>query len=221
MTTPPPPTRPLAGRPGDLIDLTWAEPPTAWYVRGHVPEDQAIATVRELLEAEAEDGDRDHVPELGLGGYGWARWGMGQDEHGDQVQRQFYAPAKPGPGAFKITEVIDRDHLASLRAARQAEADHRAELEAWTLACYPEATEIRAHGYPPGAGHVRFKLPELLGDVYRSATETTVQIQRRDLETWERLYGPQPEAPRRLPTFAAFLLLATLATTPTEDPPNG
>lgn len=203
---------------GTLIDLTWPDGATAWYVRGHVPEAEAIAVVRAELEALAEEGERDHVPELGLGGHGYARWGMGQDEDGNLVQRQFYAPAEPGPGAFKITKVIDLDNLASLRAARQAEADHRAELEAWTLACYPEATEIKAHGYPPGGGHVRFRLPELEGEVYRSATETTVQIQRRDLETWGRLYGPRPERPR--PAFHAFLALAlALAATPTEDPP--
>lgn len=191
---------------GSLIAIRWDDEcaVTEWYVRGHVPAEEAIATVRAELEAEAEDGERDHVPALGFGGHEYARWGLGQDEDGCSVARRFYSGASPGRGAFRVTTVIDLDDLSATRRAREAERAHAADLEAWVLACYPEATDIRAHGYPPGEGHAWFRLPELDGGVYLRATDDhKATIQHRDLETWGRLYGPRSKRLRM--TFAEFV----------------
>ncbi len=188
---------------GTLIPMSWGdEDPIAWYVRGHVPEAQAVATVQAELEDEVEDGQRERVPRLQLGGHGYARWGMGVDDDGRRVSHRFYAPAKPGPGAFKVTEVVDLDNLEFVRWARQAERDHAADLEAWTLACFPQATDIQAHGYPPGQGNVRFRLPGLTHQVFREPGRNTVSISQDDAETWARLYSIEVAGNR--PSFTDF-----------------
>lgn len=214
MTKPRPKPRPKHP-PGVLVDIHWDETATAWYVTGHVPLAQAVEVVRAELEAEAEEGQRDHVPELGGGAHTYARWAAGHDEDGEPGLR-WYCPVPAKPGAFLVTEVIDLDDLNATKRAREAERAHAADLEAWVRAKWPEATDVKGHGYPPGRGTVHFQLPELAGTVRHEADRpTTVQIREEDRDTWHRLYRgrvspvPHPNDPP--------LLTFTVNFTP-EDP---
>lgn len=181
-----------------LVELIYGaedDRPTEWYVRGHAAEHEAVAIVREWLEAGAEFGERDDVPQLGGARHRWARWGLGWDEYGEIVPRRFYVRDAPSRGAFPVTEVRDLDDLERRRLARARELAHAAELEALTLVRYPEATEIRPNGYPPGEGSVWFRLPGLQGEVRWNPSGGTF-IQQRDVEAWNQLYAHRSGAPR-------------------------
>jgi hypothetical protein len=189
MTTPTPPLP-------AVVDLTWEEPPSSWYVRGHHPEALAVAAVRAELEYQAEEGPEDtEIPEIGAARHLYARWGIGETEDGARTGR-FHCPVDKRPGAFPVTEIRDLGELERHRRARADQAAHALELEDRIRAWLPEATELRAHGYPVGQGLIRFRLPGLVGELtYRAEDPRHVTIQEQDRQAWETLYRGRPTAP--------------------------
>jgi hypothetical protein len=181
----------------EVLDLQWPDPATTWYVRGHVSAEVAVAMVREVLEAEVEDGERDHVPALTCAGHGYARWGLGRDEDGRVIQRQLYDSDR-GPGAFRVTRVRDADDLERARQSREAARAREAALRATLAAWLPEAYAIQVDGYP--GGRVRFRLPGLVGCVTWGPVDPGHLIMdNRDLDAWITQYQGRPTAPGATP----------------------
>jgi len=175
------------------------------YVRGHYydpddPEDGAPALEAARLYLEEQVGEWSDSPEdweaprLGLGRQLYGRLGFAPAD--SDHDRCFYTHDEPSRGAYAVTEVIDLDELDRRQAQRQAMAAHVAELEAFVLDWFPEATEIRGHGYPPDGGAVTFELPELLGPVFYNLTSPDhLYPQRRDESAFVELYQPRKRPP--------------------------
>jgi len=72
-------------RDGEVIPMTWEDPPTEWYVAGHVAFDVAIAEVQQHMDCYHLQRDKEDVRyALGECHYLWAEWvGVDEDEIGE------------------------------------------------------------------------------------------------------------------------------------------
>jgi len=175
---------------GAAVELRTHEDPRPWevYVRGHGLTDDEAVSAAEAFLLDLNDCDDDYtLPRLEVSREVWARWGMPQD---DEWARGFYVQDTGGRGAFPVTEVIDADQRDRLRAKRAAEDAHRAEVESIISAWLPEATDVRALGYPVGGGHATFRLPGLKYTVkWRADNPDFVSVSNADVDAWRGLYG--------------------------------
>lgn len=81
---------------GEYINLVWDGPPDAYYVKGHVSnEDGKEALVKEAYL------DEEQIEELGQAEHMYGRWSMEPGEDGGQQCLRDYM--NPGRGRFKVT----------------------------------------------------------------------------------------------------------------------
>lgn len=154
-----------------IVRLVWDGEPYAWYVRGHVEDEPALATVREeILERLAEDDREDEEPpELTVVQRSHARWQW--PEAGLEVPGNGYTltQSAPGPGAFKITVVRRLADVERDRAYRQERLEWPARSLAAFAELFPEATGARWHVHGDGTaqdlGEVRARFPGLTHEV--------------------------------------------------------
>jgi hypothetical protein len=155
-----------------LVRLVWDGDPDCWYVRGHVEDALALASVREeLLERLAEDGEDEGIPpELIVTRRAYARW-QWPCASDDEVPGNGYtlAESAPGPGAFKVTVVRRLADVERDRAYRQHLRERPARSLATFAKLFPEATDARWHipgdGTVPDFGEVRARFPGVSEEV--------------------------------------------------------
>ena len=180
----------------EAIDLIFDEDPRphSVYLRGHFDDgdDAALDAAGEYLDEKAWDVEGYSRPPLRIGRRVWARWGFAPADA--DYERAFHVQPCAGRGAFAVTEVWDVDERERRRAAAEAKAAHAAELEARVMRTYPEATEVRGHGYPLGDGHVDFGLPGLQWRVrWRACDPGHVRVRQSDVEAFEATYQGRGE----------------------------
>ena len=107
-------------RDGEYICLIWeCGTPDAYYVRGHVDEDAAIATLEmegEMLDGKLENGDTHGKPR-----HAYARWSV-QGDAPDGCNRVLREYSSPGRGRFKVT-VFDTGIFAKKDLTNETECD--------------------------------------------------------------------------------------------------
>jgi hypothetical protein len=187
----------------EVVDIRWEDTPDRVYLYGHGL-DPAAALSAAFIWWEDYDEDTE-PPNLRLLGERWARWV--DEETGEPLVPPERHPTRwllwddcleCDPGAMAVTIVIDADEADRVAAERAAIRAHADELCARVARVWPEATDIRPNGYPLDDGVVRFRCPEMLGDViWREREPGVVQVERRDVVAWERLYaGRMPTSGR-------------------------
>lgn len=188
----------------ELVELAAGDdPPTEVYARGHYFEgDELEPLVLEAARLYAEDlADwrwESWAPRWKIGRLAWARWGFppADVEDRDTVGRWLHVRDTPQRGAFPVTVLVDAAELEDRRRTREAMAARAAELEAAIRAWLPEAVELEGHGYPLDGGHVRFRLPGLVGRLHWDPRDPgVVTVERQDLAAWATLYQGRPGRP--------------------------
>jgi len=85
-------------KPGEIILLCWDGKPDAYYVKGHVPYNEAIYAVCDYEGFDPEKMKASHV---------WAKWCRVSEDDGfpEGVELSFRVQKKESRGWFKVTEV--------------------------------------------------------------------------------------------------------------------
>lgn len=177
----------------EVIELCYEDGCDPVYVRGHhLGNDRAVLEVAGgfIKECESVWDDDWRPPTLAIGRRLYARWGFPHEGKHFEHGRGFHLHTKPSRGAFAITEVVNKDILDADLARREKEKVYEAELLQFFKGWLPEAVDVFAHTYPLGEGHVDARLPGLDGRVrWRAIDPGHVNVERRDLAAWERLYA--------------------------------
>lgn len=191
-----------------LVGISWDEesyPLTEWPVYGHLSDEEAIGHVQDDddLQDEVDRGDRETMPALGECVHTFGAWVPATDDDGEPIEGlRWECPVDAGGDAFPVTIVYDLDELAYRRKQRADQVAREEEIRAIILRWLPEATIIRAHGYPTDGGHAEFTLPEMEGPVHWDAKTGKVSARKADHDAWNRLYRGRDTAPGKAPKEA-------------------
>ena len=177
-------------RDGEVLQFEWEDPPTEWYVAGHVAFDAAIATVQSLIDdyhAERDKQPRQYI--LGECKYLWAEW-IPVDEE-DEQEFGFYlnTSSHKFENGFAVTKVYDLEELEYQRRKEQERKECAAAIEAKLRKCYPEILTIETGCYTPGEGWAEFTIAGIEGSVrWDEKTPLSMYVHHKDHDTWRRLY---------------------------------
>jgi len=176
-------------RDGEVIPMQWEDPPTEWYVAGHVAFDVAIAEVQQHMDCHHLERDKEEVKyRLGECRHLWAQW-VPVDE--DDVQEfGFYLNTfkRKSKNRFAVTKVYDIDEIEYRRKQKQQREERAAEVEAMLRKRYPEILTIEVAEYSDGRG-AEFTIEGIQDTVgWREAHPFSVRVNLNDHEAWRRLY---------------------------------
>ena len=177
-------------RNGEVLQFEWEDPPTEWYVAGHLPFDVAIAEVQQHMDCYHLERDREEVQyALGECRYLWAEW-VPVDE--DDVQEHgFYLEAysQKADGLFPVTKVYDLEELEYHRRKEQERTECADAIEAKLRKCYPEILTIETGCYTPGEGWAEFTIAGIEGGVrWEEKSPLSMYVYQKDHDTWRKLY---------------------------------
>lgn len=165
--TPEPPSGDTDQRLPAVVRLIWDGDPDCWYVRGHVADELAVASVRDELLDEDED---EEPPALAVTRRAYARWQWPHaSDDVDGSNGYTLVESAPGRGAFKVTVVRRVADIERDRAYRQELRERPEKALAAFKSLFPEATDVRWHilgdGTAPDLGEVRARFPGLVDEV--------------------------------------------------------
>lgn len=177
-------------RDGEVIPMQWEDPPTEWYVAGHVAFDVAIAEVQQHMDCHHLERDKEEIKyRLGECCHLWAQW-VPVDE--DDVQEfGFYLNTfkRKSKNRFAVTKVYDLDELEYHRRKEQERKECADAIEARLRKCYPEILHIETGCYTPGEGWAEFTIAGIEGGVrWEEKNPFSMYVQQKDHDTWRKLY---------------------------------
>ena len=126
-----------------------------WYVRGHVPYEEAYESIEQwIAEDDCIDEDEEvDVPAFGRVRHIWARWVCCGYQTVEDGFKYFYTYKNKSRGAFPVTELTELDWFQ--QRADTAHKSARAETQA--LERWPGIEIVSSWGY--GDPGVRFRFP--------------------------------------------------------------
>lgn len=177
-------------RDGEVISMEWEDPPTEWYVAGHIPFDAAIAAVQSFIDdyrAERDKEPRQYI--LAECKYLWAEWLPVDDEEVEEYGFFLQTFAQKAKGRFPVTKVHDLEELEYERRKEQERKECADAIEAKLRKCYPEILTIETGCYTPGEGWAEFTIAGIEGSVrWDEKTPFSMYVHQKDHDTWRKLY---------------------------------
>lgn len=182
------------GETGEIVRLSWEDPPWVWYVYGHVAFGAAVEIATEEAQQYAEEHADEEVELVRLGEprYLWAEWVYpDEDEEPDaETMIDFMTYTNQAEGLFPVTAVYDLDALEERREFERRRKEREARVEAAFRALYPEILTIEVSAHFEGDAHVEFTLPGLDGPVgWRQKEAAKLFVRAVDHETMRTVYG--------------------------------